>query len=603
MGAQNQSELGAELKTWVNRLCQKNFGGAGELLREAAERKAKQLNKVRKELEQLTEETVSSFRLAGDAHSNNYAFGQALEVYERALEYVSRELTPHLWAVVVTQVGKAYHELGIRIEGVALHYHFSAAVESYRRALEVQTQEHLLQDWARTQTHLGTALREQGVRLGGEAGWRLLEKAVAAYRQALEVQTRRHLPQDWAWTQTHLGTALREQGVRLGGEAGQRLLEEAIAAYRRALEIQTQGHLPQDWARTQTHLGTALREQGVRLEGEAGQQLLAEAIASYRRALEVQTRGELSQDWAWTQTHLGTALGEQGVRIEGEAGWQLLEEAVIAYRQALEVQTRGHLPQDWAWTQTHLGTALGEQGVRLGGEAGQRLLEEAIASYQGALEVQTPETLPGYWIQAQYHLAQTHLALETWSEAAASFARLLQVSPDNGEAYYAASVLYHEKLLAFEEAFSLSQQWLNSHPEDLEAHSQLAEQCFTTGRFAEAVEHFARLLANPELDPQIKIPLQAFEIAALLGLNQKAVVPQKFKGLCVAIAHQPEDFSLEWTFGGSKYFIAQAEQLSPYRAWLLELFAALEEKNRNAILSCLGEDVEQVSSTAQSQPS
>ncbi|WP_240761696.1 tetratricopeptide repeat protein [Nitrosococcus wardiae] len=587
----------------MNRLCQRNFGGAGELLCEAAERKAKQLDKVRKELEQLTEEAVSSFRLAGDAHSNNYAFDQALEVYERALEYVSRELTPHLWAVVVTQVGKAYYELGIRIEGVALHHHLSAAVESYRRALEVQTQGHLPQDWARTQTHLGTALREQGIRLGRAVGQRLLAEAMAAYRRALEVQTQGHLPQDWAWTQTHLGTALREQGVWLGREAGQRLLAEAVAAYRRALEVQTQGHLPQDWAWTQTHLGTALREQGVRLEGEAGQRLLAEAVAAYRRALEVQTQGHLPQDWARTQTHLGTALREQGIRLGGEAGQRLLEEAIAAYRQALEVQTQGHLPQDWAWTQTHLGTALREQGARIEGKAGRQLLEEAIASYQGALAVQTAETLPGYWTQTQYHLAQTYLALEAWSEAAASFVQLLQVFPGNGEAYYAASVLYHEKLFAFEKAFSLSQQWLYSHPEDLEAHSQLAEQCFTTGRFAEALEHFARLLANPELDPQIKIPLQAFEVAALLGLNQKAVVPQKFKDLCVAIAHQPEDFSLEWTFGGSKYFITQAEQLRPYRAWLLELFAALEEKNRDAILSCFGEDVEQVSGTAQSQPS
>ncbi|ABA56740.1 hypothetical protein Noc_0210 [Nitrosococcus oceani ATCC 19707] len=475
----------------MHRLCQKNFGGAGELLREAAEGKAKQLAKVRKELEQLTEETVNSFRLAGDAHSNNYAFDEALIAYEQALACVLREITPHLWAVIMVQVGRACHELGVRAEGAALHYHLSAAVEAYRRALKVQTRRYLPQDWARTQAYLGTTLREQGVRMGEEAGGRLLEQSVEAYRRALKVQTRWHLPQDWARTQAHLGTTLREQGVRMGGEAGGRLLEQSVEAY----------------------------------------------------------------------------------------------------RQALEVQTRRDFPQDWAWTQSHLGIALREQGMQAGGEAGRQLLGKAIAAYQGALEIHTPETLPWHWNQTQHHLIQTWLALEDWPAAATGFVRLLEIYPDDAEAYYGASMLYHEKLFAFEEAFSLSRRWFASRPEDLEARGQLAEQCFTTGRFAEAIEHFAELLANPEINPQIKIPLQAFEIAALLGLNQKVAVPEKFEQLCMAIAHQSGNFVLEWAFAGSKYFIARNERLMPYREWLLALFIALEAPGRDAILNRLGEDI------------
>jgi tetratricopeptide (TPR) repeat protein len=494
MDEENRSEAGELEHTRINHL-QENFGEAGKLLSEAAEKKAEQLDEIRKEVEKLTEETVSSFRLAGDAYSNNYAFDRALAAYERALEYASRKVVPHLWAAIVTQIGKAYYELGIRVEKPALNHHLSAAVDAYRQALEVQSQEELSQDWARTQTHLGAALREQGVRLGGEAGQRLLGEAVMAYQQALEVQTRGYLSQDWARTQTHLGTALREQGVRLGGEAGQRLLDKAVRAYRRALEVQTRGHLPQDWARTQTHLGTALRE----------------------------------------------------------------------------------------------------QGVRLGGEAGQRLLNEAVMAYQQALGVQTPESLPWNWAQTQHHLAHAHLALEAWPKAAASFVQLLQVYPDNVEAYYTASLLYHEKLFAFEEAFALSQQWLDSHPEDLEAHSQLVEQCFTTGRFAEAVKHLTTLLANPGLEPQMRIPLQALEVAALLSLNQRDSVSEKFKFLCVTIASQPADFSLGWTFIGTKRFINQEEQFAPYRIWLLDLFTALEEKDRNTILTGLGEDMPLVS--------
>jgi tetratricopeptide (TPR) repeat protein len=218
-------------------------------------------------------------------------------------------------------------------------------------------------------------------------------------------------------------------------------------------------------------------------------------------------------------------------------------------------------------------------------------LNESVMAYRQALEVQTPEALPWNWAQTQYHLAHAYLALDAWSKAAASFVQLLRVYPDNVEAYYTASLLYHEKLFAFEEAFSLSQQWLAFHPADLEARSQLVEQCFTTGRFAKAVEYLTALLANPKLEVQMKIPLQALEIAALLSLDQKESVAEKFKLLCITIAGQPADFSLGWTFVGTKRFIGQDEHLVPCRVWLLELFTALEEKGRNAILMGLGEDM------------
>lgn len=401
MGGEPRGELRELIPTLTNRLGQKSFEEVGRLLSEAAEKKAEQLDRIRKEIEKLTEETVSSFRLAGDSYSNNYAFDHALVAYKRALDYTSRKVVPHLWAAIVTQIGKVYYELGTRIEAPVLNDYLSAAVDAYRQALEVQSQEKLWQDWARTQIHLGTALREQGARLGGEAGQRLLNEAILAYQQALEVLTRQACPRNWA--------------------------------------------------------------------------------------------------------------------------------------------------------------------------------------------------------QIQYYLAHTYLALGAWFKAAASFVQLLRVYPNNMEAYYTASLLYHEKLFSFEEAFSLSQQWLNLHPEDLEARSQQVEQYFTTARFTRAVEQLAMLLANPELEPQIKVPLQALEIAALLGLNKREGVSEKFNALCVTIASQPVGFSLEWTFMGIKHFVGQNEQLVPYRAWLLELFTALEEKDRNAILACLGEDIVLLSDIEENQ--
>jgi|GEM_PF-5978515 len=56
-------------------------------------------------------------------------------------------------------LAKAHYQLGIRIEGPALHHHLAAAVTAYRAALEIYTRALFPQDWAGTQNGLGSALR------------------------------------------------------------------------------------------------------------------------------------------------------------------------------------------------------------------------------------------------------------------------------------------------------------------------------------------------------------------------------------------------------------------------------------------------------------
>ena len=415
----------------------KNFAEASKLFTESAETKANRLQALSQEKERLTEETVRDFRLAGDAHYNNYAFDKALAAYERALRYLSREKTPRLWTSVVTEIGLANREIGIRTEGPAVHQHLGAAV--------------------------------------------------AAYRQALEVYTRTALPQDWAMTQNNLGNALREQGIRSGGEEGRRLLAEAVTAYRQALEVYTRTALPQEWATTQNNLGNALANQGTRTEGAEGQRLLAEAVTAFRQALEVRTR----------------------------------------------------------------------------------------------------EGLPLQWAQTQNNLAGAYLYLQDWPNAASSYLNVLGVYPDYAQAYQTANSIYHEKLFAFSEAFALNQQWLAQHPNDVSAQMNFAEGHFTTGRFTEAQARLAALLVTPDLEARARVALQTLEIATLLALNKPGSIPGKVEVTRAAVASQPEDFKLGWTFDGTKHFITQNESLAPYREWLLGLIAAVGEKDRNTILAAL----------------
>jgi len=518
---------------------------------------------------------------------------QAVEAYRLALVVRTREQLPQDWAMTQNNLGAALEEQGIRTGGEEGAKLLSQAMEAYRLALVVRTREQLPQDWAMTQNNLGIALKNQGIRTGGEEGAKLLSQAVEAYRLALLVRTREQLPQQWATTQNNLGLVLQEQGIRAGGEAGAKLLSQAVEAYRLALVVYTREQLPQDWAMTQNNLGSALQEQGTRTGGEAGAKLLSQAVEAYRLALVVYTREQLPQDWAMTQNNLGNALQEQGTRAGGEEGAKLLSQAVEAYRLALLVRTREQLPQYWAETQNNLGAALQEQGTRTGGEAGAKLLSHAVEAFKRSLEVRNFAYLPEDWAQSQNNLAETYTYLEDWPNVAACYANVLKVYPDYEKAYQTASYFYHEVLHAhptdYTSAFTLNQNWLARHPEDLSAQCDFAEKHFTTSRFAECQARLTALLANAEIKPSTQIALRTIQIANAIGLNQTAKIPAHLETLQQAIVSQPDTFKVDWTFEGTKHFISQNEKLASYRPWLLQLFAAIEGENRAAILAGLRE--------------
>ena len=199
---------------------EKQFRKASELFTQSAEQHAQQLEAVRREERSLVEKTVRDYRLAGDAHSQETRFAEALQAYERALTYVTRDADPQLWAAVQVDIGVAHQQLGIRMADEAIHHHLTRAVAAYRQALEVYTRATLPQDWAGTQNNLGAVLQTQGERTAGEAGTALLAEAVAAYRQALEVFARATLPQDWAYDPDQPGTRgfLTEGLVHSGGQ-------------------------------------------------------------------------------------------------------------------------------------------------------------------------------------------------------------------------------------------------------------------------------------------------------------------------------------------------------------------------------------------------
>jgi tetratricopeptide (TPR) repeat protein len=230
---------------------------------------------------------------------------------------------------------------------------------------------------------------------------------------------------------------------------------------------------------------------------------------------------------------------------------------------------------------------LREQGTRTGGEAGTRLLAEAVAAYREALEIRTREHLSQDWAQTQNNLAKALRQLEDWQGAVEAYRNVLTLYPDYDEGYVSANTLYQEKLFAYPEAFALSQQWLERHPDDLSAQTNFAEAHFTTGRFAEAETRIAALLANHKLDFNTGLAMRMVYVATLFPLNRPASVQPALTALRDFVQNLPSDFESNWSFEGSKHFIGSEPTLAPSRAWLLELFAAVEEKDAQKRLSAL----------------
>ena len=134
----------------------KNFGEASKLFTDSAEYKAKKLAEIKQHEQTLTAEVVRDLRLAGDALLNDDRPAEALHAYQRALQYVTKEQTPQLWAAIWRDIGSAKYDLARQEQGPAMQQSLREAEQAARRALEVHTREHLPEEWARTQFLLGT---------------------------------------------------------------------------------------------------------------------------------------------------------------------------------------------------------------------------------------------------------------------------------------------------------------------------------------------------------------------------------------------------------------------------------------------------------------
>ena len=199
----------------------------------------------------------------------------------------------------------------------------------------------------------------------------------------------------------------------------------------------------------------------------------------------------------------------------------------------------------------------------------------------------TQATLPQDWAQTHNNLAEAAMALGDWEQVVVSYTNVLELYPDYQDAYLNMNGVLHEKLFRFSDFFSLSQHWLATHQDDESAKMNFAESHLTTGHLAEAGQQLSSLLAQPDLDVQYMIPLKLLNLVSLVGQNKMASVSGQLSEIGTSLGTQPEDFTLGWSFEGTKHFIGQDEAFATSREWLLELLGAFSGTTRDAMLAAV----------------
>lgn len=231
--------------------------------------------------------------------SNNVEI--AIAGYENALQVLSRQHFPIIWATIQNNLGTSYHKRTVGNPKQNIEW----AIACYYQALQIRTYSALPEAWASTQNNLGNAYQQRGIgkRIGN------IENAINCYQRALIVKTQEKLPQEWARIQNNLGSAYHE---RIAGDR-QENIEQAIACYNLALKVRTREQFPTDWATTQNNLGNAYID---RIKGYR-QDNLQQAIACFVRAQEVYTQESYPLYWEMIFNNLGIVYHEQNLRKVG----------------------------------------------------------------------------------------------------------------------------------------------------------------------------------------------------------------------------------------------------------------------------------------------
>lgn len=117
-----------------------------------------------------------------------------------------------------------------------------------------------------------------------------------------------------------------------------------------------------------------------------------------------------------------------------------------------------------------------------------------------------------------------------------------------GKGLVYASGVYTREILPQDWALTKNNLAITSVSNHIDKH-------FITGWFNKAGSLLSEILPKPNPGDPLYPPFKSFEIANLMAQDKVEAVREKLEELKNSIRGRPEDYVIEWTFNGLKYFI------------------------------------------------
>lgn len=389
-------------------------------------------------------------------------------------------------------------------------------------------------------------------------------------------------------TQKLLMTAIRD--IRLTGHSLYHAYDfnNAVTAYQQALSFISRESNPELLAATLFDIGQIYSEVGTKTKPPKNKVILTNSINAFNAALGIYTKEKNPAEWANTNNRLGTVLAIFGLNSSEQNSDSLITAAADAMKNALKVVTFEKAPRQWAKIQNNLGATLSEQGYKKGKE-GKDLVKAAVVAYKNALKVRTRKANERVWAKMHNNLAEAYFFLTDWPNIADSYAKVLEVFPEDETAYFTSVNIYQIEIFKFTTAYKMSEKWLKSHPDDLIEKVKFAEKCFTTSKYQAAQGHIDTFIENKDYSGLLQILMQTLDVGNHIALKKNTGLTEKVDALILKIQDQRGDFKLNYNFSGLVHYTENTANLAPQQEWLTGFFRAVSKVDRDLIANALQE--------------
>jgi uncharacterized caspase-like protein len=238
---------------------------------------------------------------------------QSVGAYLGALQELTRERVPLQWASVQQNLANAYLSLArLQRDSGTTQGYLRQAEEAQNAALQEMTRERAPSMWANVKLGLGETMQLMAFRAATpEEARSALRSAADAQAQALEIFTKDNAPSTWGNAQVALGYTLQLLSQQEHDPAAKREhLVRAEAIQRTALEAFPKETRPSERAALLHSLGQTLIELGP-LEAGTGRYEAAESV--FREEQGLLSRDHETARWAASQAGIGNAMRAIGI--------------------------------------------------------------------------------------------------------------------------------------------------------------------------------------------------------------------------------------------------------------------------------------------------